>query len=79
MARGRGGDGPSARRALPGEEGQSSVEYLAVTLAVLAMVVALGAIVRLGAGGELGRLAHDAASHSVASGIVSALRDVLAF
>ena len=45
---------------------------------MLAMVLALGAIVRLGAGGTLGRLAHDAASHSVASGLAHALRDILA-
>lgn len=47
------------------EEGQSSVEYLVVVLAVIAVVVALSSLVRAGENGALVRLGASSASHAV--------------
>ena len=48
-----------------GERGQSTLEYLLVALALIAVVVALGALVRYAASGLLVYRASDSASHAV--------------
>lgn len=62
-----------------GEEGQSTLEYLLVTLGIIAVVVALGAIVRLGTDGRLTRLASDAASHALGAQTGNALLDIFMY
>ena len=57
---------PGAGPQGPGdEEGQATLEYLLVFLAVAAVVAGLSAFVRMGSRGSLGRLATRAASHAV--------------
>lgn len=48
-----------------GEEGQTTLEYLLVFLALVAVVVGLSSFVRMGSRGVLGRLATQSASHAV--------------
>lgn len=61
------------------EEGQSTLEYLLVTLGIIVVVVALGAIVRLGADGRLTRLAGAAASHALGAQAGNALLDIFMY
>lgn len=63
------------------DEGQSTLEYLAVLLGVIAVVVGLGALLGLFAGGALSRRAADGASHAVGSKSdpAGALLDVLLY
>lgn len=68
-----------AREGLASELGQSTLEYMVVTLGILAVVIALGAMARAASSGVLARLATHAASHSVGEGVVAALLDVLLF
>ena len=62
--RGRGG----SFRPVAEEEGQSTLEYLLVFLGVVAIVVALYALVEVGAKGTLSDLATRSASHSIGAG-----------
>ncbi|MBS5450730.1 MAG: hypothetical protein KHY83_05165 [Coriobacteriia bacterium] len=61
------------------DEGQATLEYLLVTLGIIAIVVALGALVRFGADGRLVGLACQAASHALGSQAGNALLDALLF
>lgn len=70
----------AARRFAAGEEGQSTLEWVIVALALAAVIAGLAALVRLGGRGTLGRLATAAASHAIQRGDLSgALLDVLMF
>ena len=62
-----------------GELGQSTVEYLLVLVAFLAMIAALGALWRAGSGGGLVQLATETASHGQGQGTVALLKDVLGY
>lgn len=60
--------------------GQSSVEYALVLVALLAMVLALGAVWAAAREGGLMRLGERAASHAVAgSGALGGIRDIVLF
>ena len=72
---------PRSRKAgAGGSEGQSTVEYLLVALALLGVVVGLGALVRFLGGGSLAQLVQGGASHGIDAGApFDALLDVLMF
>lgn len=57
------------------ENGQTSVEYAALTVALIVIVVACGALWRFGSEGGFSRLAHQHASHAIDTegGLVDAL------
>lgn len=57
--------------------GQSTVEYALLVFAFLAMVLAVGALWKLGAQGKLAELSASAASHIF--GTAEGLRDMLLF
>jgi Flp pilus assembly protein TadG len=60
--------------------GQSSVEYALVLVALLAMVLALGAVWAAAHDGGLMRLGERAASHAVSgSGALGGIRDIVLF
>ena len=62
------------------EEGQSTLEYLLVLAGVVAAVIGLYALVRLGEDGVLSRLAEGASSHAVGeAGLAGGMLDVLMF
>lgn len=74
------GTGACAKALLLGTCGQSTVEYLLVTLAFLVPTLVLAAVWRQASGGGLMRGALDAASHGLgAGGLVAALQDVLLY
>lgn len=58
-----------------GETGQASVEYAALTVALIVVVVACGALWRFGSEGGFSRVAHQHASHAIDAegGLVDAL------
>ena len=63
-----------------GASGQSSVEYALVLVALLAMVLALGAVWATARDGGLSRLGERAASHAVSGeGALGGIRDVALF
>ncbi|MCI1666379.1 MAG: hypothetical protein LKI25_08500 [Atopobiaceae bacterium] len=75
--RGSRAEGEGAAR---GQSGQSTVEYALVLLAFMAMLAAMAFVWHAAEGGGLGRLAADAASHSLANGITLELvQDVALF
>ncbi len=57
------------------ESGQASVEYAALTVALIVVVVACGALWRFGSSGGFGRLAQSHASHAIEAegGLIDAL------
>lgn len=59
--------------------GQSTVEYLIVFSAFMAMVVVVGALWHVGRDGTLVRLATQAASHGSGNGMIAQIKDVLVF
>lgn len=60
--------------------GQSTVEYALVMVALLAMVLTMGAVWQAGQDGFLTNLAVDAASHSAGDGgLLGAARDIALF
>lgn len=59
------------------ERGQATVEYLLAGIALLATIVALGALWRFASDGRLTLLADDAASHAIAA--VGGVADALMF
>ena len=62
------------RISLGEEEAQGTVEYAIVTVAFMAVVLALGGVWRAGAEGKLSRLVERAASHGIsAAGPVDAV------
>lgn len=61
------------------EEGQATLEYLLVVVGIVAVIVALGALVRLGADGRLADRATRAASHSLGGQVGGALLDTLMY
>ena len=62
------------------EEGQATLEYVAVALGIAAVVAALGALVRLGKRGMFTRISLQAASHVVGgSNPADALFDVFLY
>ena len=62
------------------EEGQSTIEFIAVVLALTAITVALMAFVKFAVAGGFGELATKAASHSVSGwGFRGLLYDVFMF
>lgn len=65
------------RRITEEVSGQSTVEHALLVVVFLAMVLAVGALWKLGAQGTLARLAAEAASHIV--GAADGLRDILLF
>ena len=63
-----------------GANGQSSVEYALVLVALLAMVLALGAVWAAARDGGLSRLGERAASHAVSGeGALGGIRDIVLF
>lgn len=80
LAHGRGGRQKGARGwLLTRSDGQSTVEYLLLLVAFLAMLGAFGLMWRAAQGGVLVSLAREAASHSLGEGVVGALKDVAEF
>lgn len=63
----------------PGRSGQSTLEYLLLLAAFVAMVGALALLWRAARDGTLLSLATAAASHGSGGGAVALLKDVLAF
>lgn len=62
------------------EEGQSTVEYLAVSLGLVAVILALAALSGAGKGGLFSRLAIKAVSHAIGGrNPADAFLDVLMF
>ena len=70
-ARGRPGD--------VGRAGQSTLEYLLLLVAFVAMIGALALLWHAARDGRLLSLAADAASHGAGGGAVPLLKDVLEF
>lgn len=64
---------------MTGCSGQSTLEYLVVLAAFMAVVSALALMWRMAADGRLVSLAVDAASHGAGGGAVSLLKDVAVF
>lgn len=58
-----------------GESGQASVEYVAIGVAIIVVVVACGALWRFGSEGGFARVAQSHASHAIeeAGGLVDVL------
>lgn len=75
MAPGRLGPSPG----LSGVSGQSTVEYLVVLGAFVAMLAALALLWRSGRDGTLVGLATGAASHGAEQGSVGMLKDVTGY
>lgn len=61
------------------DKGQSTLEYLLVLLAFLAIVLAMGALWHVAQNGRLAELARDASSHSTGEGLVGIAQDLLAY
>ena len=61
------------------ECGQSTVEYLLVLMAFLAIVLAMGSIWHAAQDGRLAEIARDASSHSFREGVVGMAQDLLAY
>ncbi|WP_293814260.1 hypothetical protein [uncultured Parolsenella sp.] len=60
--------------------GQSTVEYVLVLSAFLAMLLALGAIWKAVGAGALARLGESASSHSLSGeGALGGMRDIVLF
>ncbi|WP_455136023.1 hypothetical protein [Thermophilibacter sp.] len=79
MATGRLRAGAGTGRWVADEKGQSTVEYLLVLSAFLAVVVVLGLLWHAGRDGALVGEATRAASHGTAQGEVALLKDVLGY
>lgn len=70
----------SGRAECSSEEGQATLEYVAVALGIMAVIAALGALVRLGKRGVFTRLSVQAASHVVGgSNPADALLDIFLY
>lgn len=68
------------RRRVFGEQGQSAVEYAIVLLALLSMVLALGAVWSSARSGRLLQIARDASSHNAERGVrLGLLQDLYAY
>ena len=61
------------------ERGQSTLEYLLVLMAFLAIVLAMGSLWHAAQDGRLAELARDASSHSFQEGFVGMAQDLLAY
>ena len=61
------------------KRGQSTVEYLLVLMAFLAIVLALGSVWHAAQDGRLAELARDASSHVFEEGFVGMAQDLLAY
>ncbi len=59
--------------------GQSTLEYLLVLIAFLAIVLAMGSMWHAAQDGRLADLARDASSHGAGEGIVGMAQDLLAY
>lgn len=60
--------------------GQSTVEYVLVLSAFLAMLLALGAVWEAAGAGDLARLGESASSHSLSGeGMLGGMRDIVLF
>ena len=65
---------------LRAEQGQSSVEFALVAIAMLSVMAGIAALWRFGETGGLLRLASEAASHATGSGgLAAAVHDVSRF
>ena len=67
------------RTASPGRSGQSTLEYLLMLVAFIAMIGALALLWHAARDGRLLALATDAASHGSGAGAVPMLKDVLEY
>lgn len=61
------------------ERGQSTVEYLLVLMAFLAIVLAMGSLWHAAQDGRLAEIARDASSHGFEEGFVGMAQDLLAY
>ncbi|MDJ1121797.1 hypothetical protein QJ043_06915 [Olsenella sp. YH-ols2217] len=61
------------------DRGQATVEQAVVLFALLALVVALGAVWRAGTSGTFARLAEAAASHGAGATTLAQVQDVLLY
>ena len=59
--------------------GQSTVEYLLVLAAFLAIVLAMGSLWHASQDGRLAELARAASSHGTGEGVVGMAQDLLAY
>lgn len=72
-------EGRAEKDGEPGRSGQSTLEYLLMLVAFIAMIGALALLWHAARDGRLLALATDAASHGSGAGAVSMLKDVLEY
>ena len=61
------------------DQGQSTLEYLLVLMAFLAIVLAMGSLWHAAQDGRIAELARDASSHGFQEGFVGMAQDLLAY